>query len=113
MKNILTLIILLYLTGCMGAKIKKMNESMQSWVGCHKSDLIRQIGPPTRYESDGKNGEILIYEYQHGRQIPGTAYTGTDGNLYYTNPTTIKYDVYRMFYANEKGIIYHWRWQGL
>jgi len=97
----------------MASKVKKMNNIMNSWVGVHKSDLIRAWGPPSRYESDGSRGEILIYEYRTGYQLPGTAYIGQDGNLYYTNPTQINRDSYRMFYVNKKGIIYYWRWQGL
>jgi hypothetical protein len=97
----------------MAQKIKAMNKAMDSWVGCHKSDLIKQMGPPTRYESDGKDGEILIYEYSQGRQIPGTAYMGSDGNLHYTAPTMVNNQAYRMFYVNNKGIIYYWRWHGM
>jgi protein involved in sex pheromone biosynthesis len=37
-------------------------EIHDSWMGSHKSELIRSWGPPTRIQSDGEGGEILIYE---------------------------------------------------
>lgn len=77
---------------------KKISEKMDSWLGHHKSELIESWGPPTRYESDGKGGEILIYERSvtQGSMI---------GKTYYENTN----HPYRMFYADRRGKIYHWR----
>ena len=40
-----------------------LSEAMQSWVGSHKSKLIASSwGKPSRIESDGNGGQILVYE---------------------------------------------------
>ncbi|MBN1186475.1 MAG: hypothetical protein JXB49_29640 [Bacteroidales bacterium] len=77
---------------------EEIKKAMDSWIGTHKSKLIQQVGPPTRYASDGQGGEILIYETS--RSIGMTAY-GT-----YMQRTLIDY---REVFANSNGIIYHWR----
>jgi len=71
---------------------------MDSWMGHHKSELIQSWGPPTRYEMDGKGGEILIYEKSitRGQVI---------GNTYYENTK----HPYNMFYADQNGKLYYWR----
>jgi hypothetical protein len=38
---------------------------------------------------------------------------GTYGHGRYTAPTQNGYYATRMFYVNQSGIIYSWRWQGL
>ena len=59
---------------------------MDSWYGRHKSELILAWGPYSDLKSDGKGGEILIYVFGYGR---------------------------RMFYSDDRGIIYHWVAEGL
>ena len=77
---------------------KKIQETMDSWMGNHKSELIKSWGPPNRYESDGAGGEILIYEKSvtRGGVINGTYYENT------SHP-------YSMFYADKTGKLYYWR----
>lgn len=77
---------------------RQTNEIMDSWIGSHKSELIKEFGPPNKYESDGLGGEILIYEKSatRGRIV---------GNNYYEKTITNS----AMYYADEKGILYHWR----
>lgn len=77
---------------------EEIRKIMDSWMGHHKSELIRQWGPPDRYESDGKGGEILIYE---SKQTRGAVMYGT-----YIEKTTYPY---KMFYADPNGKLYHWR----
>ena len=71
---------------------------MDSWLGHHKSNLIQSWGPPGRYESDGKGGEILIYESKETRGL----------NVYGTYHEKTFYP-YKMFYADQNGKIYYWR----
>ena len=80
----------LLLGGCAG----KINEVMESWNGRHISEVIQSWGPATRLSPDGKGGTIYIWE---------TYVDFGDGG----------WDRVRMFYADQDGIIYLWRWQGL
>jgi hypothetical protein len=92
--------ILFLLSSCVtNQQLQEENKRiMDSWLGSHKSDLIRSWGPPGRYESDGKGGEILIWET---RQTHGVVLTGT----YYERTSY----PYRMFYADQNGKLYYWR----
>ena len=71
---------------------------MGSWMGAHKSRLIQSWGPPTRYDSDGQGGEILIYEY-----------TRTVGAYVYGSYMQRTFVDYKEMFANKEGIIYYWR----
>ncbi len=93
---------------------KKIDKQMQSWVGHHKSKLIREWGPPTRYDSDGLNGEILIYSFQRKfNPTAGKYLQNNQGEIMYTPPKDNSYQAIRMFYVDNEGIIYSWRWQGI
>jgi hypothetical protein len=93
------------ITGCTGA----ITETMESWEGYHQSELIEVWGPPTRTASDGRGGQVLIYEtYVSTGQTPGTY-----GGGVYTNPTQTGYTRTRVFFVNASGYVYSWRWQGL
>jgi hypothetical protein len=76
-------------------------QTMDSWLGSHKSALIQSWGPPSRYESDGKGGEILVYEQKSTRGA-------VIGNTYQERTTY----PYKMFYADKDGKIYYWRTGG-
>jgi hypothetical protein len=108
---ILLLLIGSYCYGCSpGDNITKV---MQSWVGSHYSDLMLSWGPPTFSTSDGKGGQILVYQFnREGGQIPGFS-TKIGKTLFYTAPQNISYTAERMFYVDENGIIYFGRWKGL
>ena len=87
---------------------------MQAWVGHHQGDLIQSWGPPTRTTSDGRGGEILVYEYDRNMgQIPGRAVRNYDGSVSYTSPQSNGYVASRMFWVNKEGIIYTWQWKGM
>ena len=86
---------------------------MDSWVGHYQSELIAYWGPPTKIVSDGKGGNMIIYESLKGtwgdlkdKRIVGGAH-------YPTRPRQPGYAATRIFYVNEKGIIYSWKWSGL
>lgn len=75
-----------------------LTNLMEFWVGRQKSDLIRSWGPPQQYASDGKDGEILIYEHV-------ITHTNTIDGAYYEQTTRSS----KMFYADAYGNIYYWR----
>jgi hypothetical protein len=103
---LLALAIAIALNGC----ATRNNNTMQSWVGRHQSELILAWGPPDRTTSDGNGGSILIYgHYVDLGQTSGQVY----GNGSYTAPQQQGYQRTRMFYVNSAGVIYSWRWQGL
>jgi hypothetical protein len=88
---------------------KEVDDTMKSWIGATKVDLLLKWGPPTRTFTDGKDGEIYSYEYTN--QTKGHAYTDKYGNTYYNAPQ--QYTIVRQFFINKDGIIYSYRWQGI
>jgi hypothetical protein len=100
--TIITLALLLFTSpGCLPSKKaqeQKERDIMDSWLKHHKSELIRSWGPPTRYESDGQGGEILIYETQR-----------TMGSVVYNNYYQRTFVQYKEVFADKDGIIYYWR----
>lgn len=127
MKRLLPLLLVLsctLLTGC----ASRINETMESWVGHHQSDLIASWGPPQQIMDDGSGGRILIYTQNRTFTSPGTATTTTTGSAYgagntvygnatstttYNPPRTSGYQANRMFWVNSNGRIYRWSWKGL
>ena len=116
MKNYTIKFALLFLTlfffyGCSTGE--EISKAMNSWVGSHYSDMMLKWGPPTYSTSDGKGGQILVYQYdRNGGSIPGYA-TKIGKTIFYTAPQNISYTAERMFWVNADGIIYSWRWKGL
>lgn len=107
-KALAPLALILLLSGC-----TSISDNMNSWVGSTQHDLILKWGPPTRTTSDGADGTILVYEYtSNGGQIPGQAYVGAGGVVFYTAPQSTQRTATRMFYVNGEGVIYSWRWEG-
>jgi hypothetical protein len=94
---LVVLIALFTLMACATGPSKK--EIHESWLGAHKSQLIKSWGPPNRYASDGKGGEILIYEKS---RTTGAIISGT-----YFETTNVKFSE---FYVNENGYIYYYRY---
>ena len=88
-KTILIGILILLVTGCATSN----REAMDSWLGSHQSEVIAQLGAPTRTTIDGKGGTILVYE----RDIYAGKYS---------------YTASRMFYVNENEYVYHWMTKG-
>lgn len=66
---------------------------MNSWLGHSKRDLILSFGPPSRSESDGQGGEILVYS----RRVYGNFPSGV-----------VDYFEHRMFYIDTQNSVYHW-----
>jgi hypothetical protein len=76
----------------------KERAALDSWLNHSKAELIQAWGPPTRYESDGKGGEILIYEN-----------TVKVANIIYGTYMEKNVINYKQMYVNSSGIIYYWR----
>ena len=79
-------------------KDEETRKVMDSWKGVHKSKLIQSWGPPTRHDSDGQGGEILIYE--RTRTVGGNVYNS------YVQRTFVDFNE---IFADKDGIIYYWR----
>ena len=103
-KKIVFLLVLFLMTGC----ASRINKTMSSWIGHHQSELIASWGPPTRTSSDGKGGIVLVYESYRNMGTKGSV--DSRGNIRVRDNSYIRT---RMFYVNNNGIIYNWRWQGL
>lgn len=107
-KTSILLIILFFTIGCNSSSFTSTNKvtkneveikrKMDSWLGSHKSELIREWGAPNRYDSDGKGGEILIWEE---KRVVGAVMYGVYQQRTLTN--------YREFFATSAGILYLWR----
>ena len=119
---LLAILTALMLGGCAA----KINETMNSWTGSHISEVIQSWGPASRTSPDGKGGTIYIWEtYVDLGTSPGThsqsiycppslgGYTSCQGTGTYTQPQQQGWNRVRMFYTDQNGIIYTWRWQGL
>ena len=103
-------------------------EIMQSWIGSHQSELIAKWGPPQETASDGKGGTILIYKFarsispaMESLRLGMAGVAGVlQGDPYAQEREreNIQRDAaqlsmtaaYRMFYVDEKGIIYLGKW---
>ena len=112
MKKILSifLLIVFLFSGCF---TKRISETMQSWVGHHKSSLIQSWGPPSSISDDGKGGEIYIYNFNRNLNTTHTTTYNQYNNSLNTTSRNNSYTANRMFFINKDGNIYNWRWKGL
>ncbi len=97
---ILIVLVLSLLSNCTPTNITK------PWVGQNKHEVIHSLGQPTRIESDGKGGEILVYYVEHTREITGDWYPNGEGGFELSLPTRVTNAESRMFYVDSNGIIY-------
>lgn len=83
-------------------------KTLNSWMGYHKSKLIASWGAPSRTASDGKGGEVLVFENRHG---PGVAMTMNIGAFtpFSTTVALPETFVCKEIYTNSDGVIYTWR----
>ena len=90
-------------------------DVMDYWIGHHKSELIRNWGPPDATSDDGNNGIILIYtweqksetiieEYQKNRYAYNAGETGRGYKVIKSANNKLS----KMYYADVNGKIYHW-----
>ena len=97
--------VLLFLISC--APRITTQDVMESWLDSHKSELIKVWGPPNRITTDGKEGEIYIYEESSTNAMTVNNFFGIElDNPITTYNTTSEY---RQFYIDKDGIIYYVR----
>ena len=123
MQRLSMLLTIAVLVGC-----TSLNETMESWVGHHRSDLIASWGPPQQVMDDGQGGEIFVYTTARSFTTPGTSTTTVAGSAYgygnttygtatgqtiYNPPQTTSYNAHRMFWIDQSGRIYRWSWKGM
>lgn len=99
---ILFIILLANLSCYSNAQLK---ETMDSWLGASKHQLLLQWGSPTSVFPDGNGGEI--YTYVKTSQTGGFAWTDYWGNTHWRAPQQV-HDKYN-FYINSSDRIYAWR----
>lgn len=82
---------LLMLCGCLEPKedLSEVRQNLDDYIGRPKAEIFLEQGAPKRVVSDGKGGEILVYEYNILLQYVRVS-----------------------LYADEEGIIYFWRAEG-
>lgn len=112
-KIILYTISFLILVSCVSYE-EETKKAMNSWLGSHKSTLIQQWGAPTRYESDGKGGEILIYEERPadrmGNYRPQNApRTAVERGVVDGYNRSLNRIYYKEMFVDPNGKIYYWR----
>lgn len=98
-------------------RTEEMNEIMSSWVGASEGQLYRLWGPPTEVFDDGHGGKIVVYREGRSVSSPGsitthTTFDGTYSHTTYTPPKITEWSVWRAFWVNSQGQIYHWAWKG-
>lgn len=121
MKRPLLIAATLILILSVGCASKKISANMASWMGADQSRLILSWGPPDKTDSDGKGGQVLTWLRDRGnKSTTSTTYnTGVKGlggeDIIVTNTSGggKREPATRMFWVNEDGIIYNWKWQGL
>jgi len=99
-KNILFLLLCVFcLTSCgaLRQSIPSEDQYNLEWVGRTYSQVVAYYGAPDRVESDGNNGNILVYE---NVQLNSTTDSVTQ------NITTSTIKKYKQFFVDEEGICY-------
>ena len=106
----------------------RINNTMNSWVGAHYSQLVMSWGPPQSVYEDGSGGRLLVYTAARQWTTPGQIATTTTGHAtvydnmiwgqaqsisYFTLPQTRGYTAWRAFAIDRNGRIYNWSWRGL
>lgn len=105
----IALILLMALAGCASTNFTQTEtDTMNSWVGHTKAELVQTWGPPLKIDSDQQGGEIFTYEKSVTiGQFPGQVY-GTNTGIGYTQARPATITRVRMFYINKEGKVYHW-----
>lgn len=86
---------------------------MNWWAGHDKKELVLSWGPPQEITSDFNEGEILIYRWYASQQSLGAMLPLFGGGTLYSAPQDTSYTRTRMFYINQEGKIYSYRWESL
>jgi len=92
---------------------QQLRQYLDGMVGQSASDLVHDLGEPTRIEDDGHDGRVLIWEEDHyDGYFPGVVYPVAPGyRLWLLPPAPLGHTESLMFYAHEDGTIYGWHIQ--
>ncbi len=84
---------------------------MKVWIGKTKDELLQHYGYPSKINTDGKNGLVLIYIDTLVSGTPGQSYTGPDGYLHVVAQKSNPHISVKIFCLDSEGIIYSSKWQ--
>lgn len=84
-----------------------LTEIMNSWIGHSKQELIMSFGIPSRIESDGAGGEIVVFAQQI-YQAPSNNTIYTEGGSSTVHNSGYNFWAYKLFFINKEGKVYHW-----
>ena len=99
MRRVIFLILsaVLVLASCSVTR-KVSTAPAQPWVGSTTEEIIKTMGDPSRIDSDGKGGSIIVYESEPGYDDP---------NYDILDPEASKRPrQYARFYLDNEGICY-------
>ena len=108
MRLIYALLVISLFGSCASTNTKQI---MQSWIGHHQADLFKKWGQPIRTNSDGKDGQILTYEFTRKTStsvMPNPI--KLNGETSYTVSGGDTYVYYRHVFVDKDGIITLIRW---
>ncbi len=77
-----------------GVKEKSYLKEIVNTIGLSKSELIHLFGAPDRVLSDGKEGEVVVYENHQSFMLNGTGGTQTS---------------FKEFFLDKSGKVVRWR----
>lgn len=102
---------------------RKTSQLMASWMGHTEHELLLSWGPPESRVSDGDGGSILTYRFHRNQgstngYVQHYGFYNSQGQWVsfgdsYVPPQDLSYDAIRVFYVDQGGRVYSWRWKGL
>ena len=98
MRRVIFLILSVLVLASCSVTRKVTTAPAQPWVGSTTEDIIKTMGDPSRIDSDGKGGSIIVYE---------SAPNYDDPNYDILDPEASKqHRQYARFYPDNEGICY-------
>ena len=98
MRRVIFLILSVLVLASCSVTRKVTTAPGQPWVGSTTEDIIKTMGDPSRIDSDGKGGSIIVYE---------SAPNYDDPNYDILDPEASKqHRQYARFYPDNEGICY-------
>lgn len=91
------------------AKGLRNKKYYDSFVKKSKADVIQEFGAPTRTSSDGKTGEILVYD---GAASGATAFQTSFNSVSSQAFSMWSQSASMQFYIDKEGTCYGWRLKG-
>lgn len=98
----------LFCVSCADNRASQTKQTMDSWLGATKADLLLKWGPPSSTFPDGKGGEI--YSYIHSYQTSGSYKYNDFYDIIIYRPPKEHQSIYR-FYINSQDVIYNYYYE--